>query len=108
MHNNPFVIVLESPVMYRLPLCRLNWANTNTLRRLSSSKQKVELPKEDLKKKVPKGKLDDPVCDKPYEDPYLPKHPGGVNPITGEIGGPAGPEPTRYGDWERKGRVTDF
>ncbi|KAK5968877.1 hypothetical protein GCK32_002787, partial [Trichostrongylus colubriformis] len=41
---------------------------------------------------------------KPYEDPYLPKHPGGVNPITGEIGGPAGVEPTRYGDWERKGR----
>ncbi len=25
-----------------------------------------------------------------------------------EIGGPAGPEPTRYGDWERKGRCTDF
>jgi hypothetical protein len=25
-----------------------------------------------------------------------------------EIGGPAGPEPTRFGDWERKGRVTDF
>ena len=25
-----------------------------------------------------------------------------------EIGGPTGPEPTRYGDWERKGRVTDF
>jgi homeobox protein ESX1 len=25
-----------------------------------------------------------------------------------EIGGPAGPEPTRYGDWERKGRVSDF
>jgi hypothetical protein len=25
-----------------------------------------------------------------------------------EIGGPASPEPTRYGDWERKGRVTDF
>ncbi|KAH8281564.1 hypothetical protein KR054_001585 [Drosophila jambulina] len=34
--------------------------------------------------------------------------PNGVNPHTGEIGGPAGPEPTRYGDWERKGRVTDF
>ncbi|XP_065164549.1 succinate dehydrogenase assembly factor 4, mitochondrial-like isoform X2 [Atheta coriaria] len=38
----------------------------------------------------------------------LEKHPGGVNPVTGEIGGPAGPEPTRYGDWERKGRVSDF
>jgi homeobox protein ESX1 len=25
-----------------------------------------------------------------------------------EIGGPAGPEPTRFGDWERKGRVSDF
>ena len=25
-----------------------------------------------------------------------------------EFGGPAGPEPTRYGDWEQKGRCTDF
>jgi hypothetical protein len=25
-----------------------------------------------------------------------------------EIGGAAGPEPTRYGDWEHKGRCTDF
>ena len=25
-----------------------------------------------------------------------------------EIGGPQGPEPTRYGDWERKGRCIDF
>jgi len=25
-----------------------------------------------------------------------------------EIGGPKGPEPTRYGDWEQKGRCTDF
>ncbi|MGH7045945.1 MAG: succinate dehydrogenase assembly factor 4 [Stellaceae bacterium] len=25
-----------------------------------------------------------------------------------EIGGPAGPEPTRYGDWEYNGRCTDF
>ncbi|VDM68666.1 unnamed protein product [Strongylus vulgaris] len=96
-----------------------------------------------MKEKTPAGKLDDL---KPYEDPYLKKHPGGVNPITGEIltklsklslegveaiaeqapysfhkylfsfkiwpkfsiGGPAGPEPTRYGDWERKGRVSDF
>lgn len=26
----------------------------------------------------------------------------------GEIGGPRGLEPTRYGDWERKGIVSDF
>ncbi len=25
-----------------------------------------------------------------------------------EIGGPKGPEPTRFGDWEQKGRCTDF
>ncbi|WP_421707336.1 DUF1674 domain-containing protein [Algihabitans sp.] len=25
-----------------------------------------------------------------------------------ELGGPSGPEPTRYGDWERKGICYDF
>ncbi|GAB6052320.1 DUF1674 domain-containing protein [Magnetospira thiophila] len=25
-----------------------------------------------------------------------------------EVGGPKGPEPTRYGDWEKKGRCVDF
>lgn len=25
-----------------------------------------------------------------------------------ELGGPAGPEPTRFGDWERKGIASDF
>jgi hypothetical protein len=25
-----------------------------------------------------------------------------------EIGGPKGPEPTRYGDWEKSGRCIDF
>ncbi len=27
---------------------------------------------------------------------------------TKEINGPDGPEPTRYGDWEKKGIVYDF
>lgn len=27
---------------------------------------------------------------------------------TKEIGGPQGPEPTRFGDWEQKGRCSDF
>lgn len=26
----------------------------------------------------------------------------------GEDGGPSGPEPTRFGDWERKGIAVDF
>ncbi|MEP7313080.1 MAG: DUF1674 domain-containing protein [Pseudomonadota bacterium] len=25
-----------------------------------------------------------------------------------EVGGPMGPEPTRYGDWEKQGRCIDF
>ncbi|HET7811938.1 MAG TPA: DUF1674 domain-containing protein [Steroidobacteraceae bacterium] len=31
-------------------------------------------------------------------------------PVTAavELGGPAGPEPTRFGDWERNGRCIDF
>ncbi|KAI3757715.1 hypothetical protein L6452_05258 [Arctium lappa] len=28
-----------------------------------------------------------------------------INEETGEVGGPRGPEPTRYGDWERNGLV---
>uniref|UniRef100_A0A8C4QYC9 Succinate dehydrogenase assembly factor 4, mitochondrial n=1 Tax=Eptatretus burgeri TaxID=7764 RepID=A0A8C4QYC9_EPTBU len=38
----------------------------------------------------------------------LPQFPDDINPHTGERGGPRGPEPTRYGDWERKGRCVDF
>ncbi|KAA2213672.1 DUF1674 domain-containing protein [Pseudoroseomonas oryzae] len=35
----------------------------------------------------------------------VPKPP---RPMPREVDGPTGPEPTRYGDWERKGRVSDF
>ncbi|CAK1603036.1 unnamed protein product [Parnassius mnemosyne] len=43
-----------------------------------------------------------------HEENALPAWPNDTNPHTGEVGGPRGPEPTRYGDWERKGRVSDF
>lgn len=29
-------------------------------------------------------------------------------PMAVEHGGPRGPEPTRYGDWEKKGLAVDF
>lgn len=38
----------------------------------------------------------------------LSEFPDNVNPVTKEKDGPRGPEPTRYGDWERKGRCVDF
>ena len=28
--------------------------------------------------------------------------------VPAEIGGPQGPEPTRFGDWEKNGRCVDF
>uniref|UniRef100_A0A7N0V1A5 Succinate dehydrogenase assembly factor 4, mitochondrial n=1 Tax=Kalanchoe fedtschenkoi TaxID=63787 RepID=A0A7N0V1A5_KALFE len=31
-----------------------------------------------------------------------------LNKETGEVGGPRGPEPTRYGGWEKNGRCYDF
>lgn len=38
-----------------------------------------------------------------------PEGKGGPAPAkTAEVGGPKGPDPTRYGDWERKGRCIDF
>jgi len=47
--------------------------------------------------------------EKPAPDPQsAPKPASGPAPLPEEIGGPAGPEPTRFGDWEQKGRCTDF
>ncbi|KAJ2392127.1 hypothetical protein GGI23_005286, partial [Coemansia sp. RSA 2559] len=50
-------------------------------------------------------KFYEPVVDE--SDPLRP-FPDNTNPKTGEVNGPRGPEPTRFGDWERKGRVSDF
>jgi hypothetical protein len=66
----------------------------------------------ELDKKTPKGKFDaseyDPAPKAYDEKEPLEAFPNNINPKTGEIGGPRGPEPTRFGDWERKGRCTDF
>jgi hypothetical protein len=44
------------------------------------------------------------------ETPEPPEGPANEPPKQkpGEIGGPEGPEPTRYGDWEVGGRCSDF
>ena len=36
------------------------------------------------------------------------RSPSAVAPQPKEYGGPKGPEPTRYGDWEKGGRCIDF
>jgi len=42
------------------------------------------------------------------ESSETPKPAPAPAPMPKEIGGAPGPEPTRYGDWEHKGRCTDF
>lgn len=37
-----------------------------------------------------------------------PTHPPVVGPVPVEHGGREGPEPTRFGDWEKNGRCIDF
>ncbi|OYV34010.1 MAG: DUF1674 domain-containing protein [Acidocella sp. 20-61-6] len=52
----------------------------------------------------------DPI--KPMEKPEVPPKEPEKKPepakLPPEIGGQKGPEPTRYGDWEKGGRCTDF
>jgi len=45
---------------------------------------------------------------KQEKEKKISKHRKTKKKLVKEIGGPKGPEPTRYGDWEVKGRVTDF
>ncbi len=47
------------------------------------------------------------TSDTPAPAPQPPKAPPRPE-LPKEIGGAPGPEPTRYGDWQHKGRVTDF
>jgi hypothetical protein len=42
------------------------------------------------------------------DQPSNPVKPDAAPKKVPEIGGPKGPEPTRYGDWEQNGRCTDF
>lgn len=47
-----------------------------------------------------------PVAKKADKAPGdVPKKP---KTVAKEIGGPSGLEPTRYGDWEKNGRCSDF
>ena len=45
-----------------------------------------------------------PLADVPPTDEPVVETP----PMAPEVGGREGPEPTRYGDWEKNGRCIDF
>ena len=54
---------------------------------------------------APKGEAETPRTTVPASDSYGPA-PGAGTPA--EVGGRQGPDPTRYGDWEKLGRCIDF
>ncbi|VVC46096.1 Hypothetical protein CINCED_3A024087 [Cinara cedri] len=94
--------VLRIPVVYLSTKQCPKYKSTNS--------KKEDLKNIKIKMKTPIGKLDELEAGKhPFQEKEpLKEWPEGRNPTTGELNGPKGPEPTRYGDWERKGRVSDF
>merc|ERR1712071_262928 len=91
----------------RSVLCK-GLVGPSTLRACFFTTSKLDKDKEPLRKaKTPQGRFDMDESETKAKDP-LAKFPDDVNPDTKEKGGPRGPEPTRYGDWERKGRCIDF
>jgi hypothetical protein len=50
----------------------------------------------------------EPKREQPAPAPPDNATPTAPKPQVREIGGPKGPEPTRYGDWEKGGRCIDF
>lgn len=57
----------------------------------------IEIPADQLATKSQKRSTSDETDQKGHSDSK-----------PAEIGGPKGPEPTRYGDWEKNGRCYDF
>ncbi len=55
-------------------------------------------PEKDTAAASPDASPDAPAAQQEPKSPSKPR----------EIGGPKGPEPTRYGDWEQNGRCTDY
>lgn len=60
-------------------------------------------PKDPLTKPVPVKEPVTPAASAKQPPPAPPAESSGK-----EFGGQKGPEPTRFGDWENKGRCTDF
>src|SRR3546814_10598694 len=76
----------------------------------------TEQPKQTLNEaqdNAPAAAEAEPVDTRPVDPttgrPLAPAQPAvKLTQAPGEEDGPKGPEPTRYGDWERKGIVSDF
>ena len=57
---------------------------------------------------MPDRKSPEPTPENTSSEPAQTPASAALGALPREVGGPAGPEPTRYGDWERNGRCIDF
>ena len=57
---------------------------------------------------VPERKPLTPAAQRALAEAEARRQAGNAKPLAKESGGPKGPEPTRYGDWENKGIASDF
>lgn len=79
---------------------------------MDSSETKNSSTTETPSSRAPEAALSDPAPD-PAPDPVKETHNETETTLQHsekqkEIGGRDGPDPTRYGDWENKGRCVDF
>lgn len=63
----------------------------------------VSVPGLESEREPIKPRVTDPVI-----VPEAPPVSGEPQPAPREFGGPSGPDPSRFGDWERAGRCIDF
>lgn len=54
------------------------------------------------------GKSLTPAARRALEEAAARRAAAGASRLPPEEGGPSGPEPTRYGDWEKNGIASDF
>jgi hypothetical protein len=67
--------------------------------------QTLPMPNDPAQARIAADRSQSPPVPAKIEDGTAAKH---DSDRRREIGGPSGPEPTRYGDWERAGRCIDF
>ncbi|CAK9151631.1 unnamed protein product [Ilex paraguariensis] len=113
----PSAIELSKPPKLSLSFGRSE-PSTSAIRLICSSTQRKQSHQENSKE--PEGEVsensekveseDDDARNSDAEDEDEDEDSDGVqvNKETGEIGGPRGPEPTRFGDWERNCGCSDF
>lgn len=78
-------------------------------RRIQSKSAPHSLPLKDQKEFLEAIKKFNSVTEKhPDYNQVYKEFEGDVNPETKEVGGPKGKEPTRFGDWEKNGKCSDF